>query len=131
MSRSNSSLNRAKKEKNDEFYTLYEDIEKEMQHYDFKGKIIYCPCDDFRWSNFKKYFRDNFDSLGLKKLIVSNYDIGEGAWVYTYDGEKETADRFDGQGGYREHNDLRDEADIIATNPPFSLFRDFFKWIQE
>ena len=77
----NKNLKTAKKQKNDEFYTQYEDIEKEMIHYipHFESKIIYCPCDDWRWSNFVKYFKDNFSNFKLKKLIATNYDIGEGA----------------------------------------------------
>ena len=69
MSR-NSNLHKAKKERNDEFFTLYKDIEKEMVHYkdQFKGKTVYCNCDDARESNFFKFFSLNFEKLGLKKL---------------------------------------------------------------
>lgn len=125
---SNSSLLKAKRERRDEYYTLYEDVEKEMRNYSFSGKTVYCPCDDFRWSNFVKYFRNNFHELGLNRLIASNYDIGEGAYVYMCDANGEYAFRVDGKGDYRDYNALRDEADIIVTNPPFSKWRDFFKW---
>ena len=133
MGRKNENLHRAKREKNDEFYTRYEDIEKEMVHYTehLKGKAVYCPCDDFRWSNFVKYFKDNFHTLGLKGLVATNYDIGDGAWKYTYDGENETAYRLEGNGDFRseECTRIKDECDIVITNPPFSLFREFVKWL--
>lgn len=133
---SNANLHKAKKEKNDEFYTRYEDIEKEMSYYTdkFSGQTIYCPCDDWRWSNFVKYFKDNFKRLELKMLIATNYDIGDGAWKYTYDGEKETADRLEGNGDFRSEECTRiknEESDIVITNPPFSLFREFVKWLYE
>ena len=133
MGRKNENLHRAKREKNDEFYTRYEDIEKEMVHYTehLKGKAVYCPCDDFRWSNFVKYFKDNFHTLGLKGLVATNYDIGDGPWKYTYDGENETAYRLEGNGDFRseECTRIKDECDIVITNPPFSLFREFVKWL--
>lgn len=131
----NGHLHNAKKKKNDEFYTRYEDVEKEVNHYweQLKGKVVYCPCDDFRWSNFVKYFKDNFDSIGLKKLIATNYDIGDGAWKYTYDGKEETADRMEGDGDFRseECTQIMRDCDVVVTNPPFSLFRDFIKWLKE
>lgn len=127
----NQHLHNAKRAKNDEFYTRYEDIEKELSHYtdQLQGKIVYCPCDDFRWSNFVKYFKDNFQRLGLRELIATNYDIGDGAYEYYYNGESEVSFKVSGTGSYREHNDLRDKCDIVITNPPFSLFRDFIKWL--
>ena len=75
---------------NDEFYTLYEIIEKiyksgYMKPEVFKEKIIYCNCDDYRWSNYVKFWKNNFEYFGIKKLIATNYDIGEGAYIYTYD----------------------------------------------
>ena len=131
--RGNKHLHQAKKKKNDEFYTRYEDIEKEMAYYTdaLEGKVVYCPCDDYRWSNFVKYFKDNYEKLGLRGLIASNYDIGEGAYVYEYDGKVESIEVWHGQGGYEEHADLRDRCDIVITNPPFSKFRDFIKWMEE
>lgn len=73
---SNKNLNKAKKEKNDEFYTQYADIEKELIHYPnaFKDKVVYCNCDDPTKSNFFKYFYDHFHELGLKKLIATGYN---------------------------------------------------------
>lgn len=134
MGRINKNLHEAKKNKNDEFYTRYEDIEKEMVHYDkehFKDKIVYCPCDDYRWSNFVKYFKDHFKDLGLKMLYATNYDIGDGAWKYRYDGVTEVVVKAEGNGDFRseECTRIKDGCDIVITNPPFSLFREFVKWL--
>ena len=87
----NANLHRAKREKNDEFWTLYEDIEKEMVHYkeQFKGKVVYCNCDNPYESNFVKYFKDNFKTLGLKKLIATGYNPNGRGWVMEYEGEDE------------------------------------------
>lgn len=131
----NGNLNAAKKAKNDEFYTLYEDIENEVQHYwaELKGKKIYCPCDDYRTSNFVRYFKDNYGRIGLAGLTATNYDIGDGAWKYTYDGRDESVTRLEGDGDFRspEITAIRDEHDVIITNPPFSLWREFFAWLNE
>lgn len=87
----NGNLHQAKKAKNDEFYTQYEDIEKEMVHYkeQFKGKVVYCNCDNPYESNFVKYFKDNFKTLGLKKLIATGYNPNGRGWVMEYEGEDE------------------------------------------
>lgn len=126
-------LHKAKREKNDEWFTRYEDIEKEMQHYtgQLKGKWVYSPCDDFRWSNFKKYFREHFEELGLSHYTCTCYDLGEGAWRYDYDGVIETANRLEGNGDFRseECTQIMKDCDIVITNPPFSLFREFIKWL--
>jgi len=171
----NSNLTQAKNAKNDEFYTQYSDIEKEMSaylEYDenvFRGKTILLPCDDPEWSNFTKYFAQNFERFGLKKLISTSYAVESknvnGDYQPTlfelnnpqYDESKTrvkgkifsiTSDTsgdgkidvndlqwtyLDGDGDFRsnEINKLRDEADIIITNPPFSLFREFLAWIIE
>lgn len=131
--KSNANLHNAKKAKNDEFYTRYEDIEKEIQHYDLKGLRVYCPCDDYRWSNFVKYFKDNFQALGITLLTATNYDLGEGAFKYVYDGQKESIVPLQGNGDFRSEECTKikdDECDIVITNPPFSLFREFIKWLE-
>ena len=132
----NNNLHAAKKAKNDEFYTQYGDIASELRHYwdSLKGQRVLCPCDDYRRSNFYKYFKDNFRYIGLNTLIATNYDTGDGAWKCVYDGEKETVTRLDGDGDFRsqEVTEIKDsEADIVVTNPPFSLFREFVAWLYE
>ena len=119
---------------NDDYYTLYEDVRKDLEHYKehFRGKTIYCPCDDYRWSNFVKYFKDNFRTLGLKTLLASNYDIGDGAYAYKYDGKVEITLKL-AKGDFlttEVDNPLR-TCDIIVTNPPFSLLRKIFDRIRE
>ena len=170
----NSNLSAAKKAKNDEFYTQWSDIEREMNAYlefdpeVFRDKVVLLPCDDPEWSNFTKYFALHFSDFGLKKLISTSYaaDRKPPEIVYQptlfetsdpqYDsqktsthGKKYVLERRDlnsdgivniedlqweylqGDGDFRsnEVTALRDEADIIITNPPFSLFQDFVKWI--
>lgn len=171
----NKLLTKAKKAKNDEFYTLYSDIEKEMNAYldydadTFRGKTVLLPCDDPEWSNFTKYFAQNFEKLGLKKLISTSYaansksiETGYQPTLFetnneefdsnktnsngklfiltqdiTSDGKIDINDLewhyLEGDGDFRsdEVKKLRDEADIVITNPPFSLFREFLAWIIE
>ena len=81
----NKNLNLAKSAKNDEFYTRYEDVEKELENYltQFKNKVVYCPCDNYRWSAFVKYFKDNFKFLGLKKLISTYYNTNGQSKIYS------------------------------------------------
>ena len=171
----NENLKNARTAKNDEFYTQYSDIEKEMNAYlefdadAFRGKVVLLPCDDPEWSNFTKYFAQNFEKLGLKKLISTSYAPESRAInllsqptlfeiespqfdptktttrgkIFTLDHDK-TGDRridvndlewkyLEGDGDFRsdEIRKLRDEADIIITNPPFSLFRVFLAWVVE
>lgn len=171
----NGLLHKAKKDKKDEFYTQYIDIQKEVIRYldynpnVFRDKVILLPCDDPEWSNFTKYFAQNFEKFGLKKLISTSYapnsskktdyyqpslfevespffdeektitngkifvlerdvngnnrvDIDDLEWKY-----------LEGDGDFRskEVTNLRNEADFIITNPPFSLFREFFAWCIE
>ena len=138
---SNTNLIHAKRQKNDEFYTQLRDIEKEMQAYldydpdVFRDKTILLPCDDPNWSNFTKYFAERFESLGLKKLISTSYaaDGGNGK-VFALHGENELQwEYLTGDGDFRsdEVTALRDEADIVVTNPPFSLFREFMSWLND
>ena len=119
---------------NDEYYTLYEDVREDLEHYKerFRGKTVYCPCDDYRWSNFVKYFKDNFHTLGLKTLLASNIDTGDGAYAYKYDGKEETTLKL-AKGDFltAEVDNLLKACDIIATNPPFSLLRKIFDRIRE
>lgn len=142
---SNKLLQKAKKTKSDEFYTQLCDIERELQHYQdcFRDKIVYCNCDDARVSNFYRYFKENFETLGLKKLISSCYiershDLfnntqHENAFYHVYKGNIDTEEvhYFKGDGDFRskECKELLQQADIVVTNPPFSLFREFISQI--
>ena len=172
--RENKGLEVAKSAKNDEFYTLYNDIQKELNAYleydpnTFKNKTVLLPCDDPEWSNFTRFFAQNFETLGLKKLISTSYASNSKKYVYdqislfetnspNYDEKKTNSNGkifslsrdnnhsgkididdlewsyLDGDGDFRsdEVKVLRDEADIVITNPPFSLFREFLSWILE
>lgn len=141
----NSNLHAAKTAKNDEFYTQLVDIENELKHYKdhFKGKVVYCNCDDAEESNFFKYFSLNFEHLGLKKLITSCYnENGRGRYL-VYEGDKNgnnvpDADEigvfeFEGNGDFRSAESIKllKEADIVVTNPPFSLFREYIAQLME
>jgi hypothetical protein len=167
----NSILSNAKRARNDEFYTQYSDIQKEMDAYlalnsdVFKNKTILLPCDDPEWSNFTKYFAQNFEYLGLKKLISTSYAPSARSFLKEPTLFESGSDLFDedktivngkiftlhrdmsgdkkinvndleweyleGDGDFKskEVERLRDEADVIITNPPFSLFREFLSWI--
>lgn len=131
----------AKNLKRDEFYTQLTDVSKEMMHYKehFKGKIILCNCDDPTWSAFWKYFHLNFEALNLKKLISTHYDRTEPTYKMEYTGgddndiEVGIKTPLEGNGDFRNQEclDLIDEADIIVTNPPFSLFREYIAILME
>jgi len=145
----NKNLNKAKSSKKDEFYTQLSDIERELKHYKkhFKGKVVYCNCDDPRVSNFFHYFSYNFEKLGLKKLIATcyknqNMDLfsqndSERAIYLEYNGDKNGnfvpdpeeigINHLKGDGDFRskESIELLKQADIVVTNPPFSLFREY------
>ena len=145
----NSSLGNAQKAKKDEFYTQLPDIERELKHYkaQFKGKVVYCNCDDPAVSQFFHYFAYNFEHLGLKKLITTCYQSqatdlfsqndSEKAVYLEYEGDKD-GDKvpgpdeigvkpLKGDGDFRsaEAIELLEQADIVVTNPPFSLFREY------
>lgn len=146
---SNKSQNAAKKAKYDEFYTLLPDIDKELSEYKphFKDKVVYCNCDDPRDSNFFKYFVENFEHLGLKKLIATCYQnkshiqfsehIDKHAVYQIYEGDKNGNLKLDedevdikqlkGDGDFRSDECLQllKESDIVCTNPPFSLFGEY------
>lgn len=126
-------LEEAKKNKNDEFYTQITDIEKELKHYKayFKNKVVLCNCDDPEWSNFWKYFEMNFKHLGLKKLIGTYYDKNHKPTykILTKEGGGSSIEKtlMQGNGDFRSDEciQLLKQADIVATNPPFSLLREY------
>lgn len=151
----NKNLHQAKNAKKDEFYTQLADIENELKHYKdhFKGKTVFCNCDDPRVSNFFHYFSHRFESLGLKKLITTcyknqNMDLfstheNEKAVMLEYNGDK-NGDKtpnaeeigiieLQGDGDFRsaESIELLKQADIVVTNPPFSLFREYVAQLME
>lgn len=137
----NSNLHKAKDAKNDEFYTQLTDVAKELMHYKahFKDKIVLCNCDDPTWSAFWKYFHLNFAELGLKKLISTHYDREEATYKMEYTGgddndiEVGVKTPLDGNGDFRNKEclELLDECDIVVTNPPFSLFREYVAVLME
>ena len=168
----NSNLGAAKAAKNDEFYTQYADIQKEINAYleynpdTFRDKTVLLPCDDPEWSNFTRFFAQNFERLSLKKLISTSYAVESKKYkdyeptlfetesplfdedktrthgkIFVLERDVNGSGRIDiddlewhyldGDGDFRspEVCALRDEADVIVTNPPFSLFREFLSWI--
>jgi hypothetical protein len=172
---SNKTFKNAKDAKYDEYYTQYYDIEREIEAYldynpnIFRGKTVLLPCDDPEWSNFTRFFAQNFEMLGLKKLISTSYALEskkyKGGYQLSFletnspqfdknktnthgkifvltgdssgDGRVDLDDlqwdylEEDGDFNSEEVTKLRDEADIIVTNPPFSLYREFFAWIMK
>ena len=141
MASANANLHKAKDAKNDEFYTQLTDVAKELMHYKqhFKNKIVLCNCDDPTWSAFWKYFHLNFAELGLKKLISTHYDREEATYKMEYTGgddndiEVGVKAPLEGNGDFRNQEclDLLDECDIVVTNPPFSLFREYVAVLME
>lgn len=181
MPKKNDTLSEAKDKKNDEFYTQYEDIQREVNAYleydpnTFRDKTVLLPCDDPEWSNFTRFFAQNFETLGLKKLISTSYSTEsknsygsillplfdfitdfeknsplfdeaispQKGKIFILEKDTNGSGRIDiddlqwkyleGDGDFRseEVTRLRDEADIIVTNPPFSLFREFMAWIMK
>jgi hypothetical protein len=170
----NTNLGAAKAAKNDEFYTQYADIQKEVNAYleynpdTFRDKTVLLPCDDPEWSNFTRFFAQNFERFGLKRLISTSYAVESKKYkdyqptLFETESPRFDADKtrikgkifeltrdtnqngrididdlewhyLDGDGDFRSREvcQLRDEADIIVTNPPFSLFREFLNWIVE
>lgn len=168
----NTNLGAAKAAKNDEFYTQYADIQKEVNAYleynpdTFRDKTVLLPCDDPEWSNFTRFFAQNFERLGLRRLISTSYAVESKKYknyqpslfetespLFDVDKSRTKGKIFEltrdtngngrididdlewhyleGDGDFRSHEvcRLRDEADIIVTNPPFSLFREFLNWI--
>jgi len=136
----NNSLHNAHRNKMDEFYTQYSDIEKELKYYKdkFKNKIVYCNCDDPEISNFYKYFSNNFEHLGLKKLICTHYSLNEKTYKLVIEKDRNKDGKINGKdveryefmfsdGDFRSDEcvELLKESDIVCTNPPFSLFREY------
>ncbi|MCG8624246.1 MAG: adenine-specific methyltransferase EcoRI family protein [Proteobacteria bacterium] len=127
----NANLNKAKAAKKDEFFTQITSIEKELRHYKnrFKGKVVFCNCDDPETSNFWLYFFLNFGELGLKKLIATHFSYEEKpTYKLEYDdtlGKVQTPLKGNGDFRSEECIALLNEADIVCTNPPFSLFREY------
>ena len=128
MGKRNAALTRAKREKNDEFYTQKKDIEKELIHYHhLKDKIVYCNCDDYRKSKFVEYFMENFDKIGLKKLISTGFSK-DGQGTYSeYDGTVFKTGFLKGNGDAlgEECTEILKQVDVVVTNCPFSLFRKY------
>jgi hypothetical protein len=163
-------LDTAKKQKADEFYTQLSDIEKELKNYKdkFKGKVVFCNCDDPEYSNFYYYFVSNFDELGLKKLLTTHFEIDKASYMLEYEGgadikgdkeivvkraiklgkksklkqnfqQGEQGDLFETEpersysGDFRspECIELLKQSNIIVTNPPFSLFREYISQLME
>lgn len=136
----NTNLTKAKKEKNDEFYTRYEDIEAEVSKYKeyFKNKVVYLNCDNKEKSMFWKFFELNFDAFQLKKLIATYYSETEPVYAYklelSEDGQKDIVKTpLVGNGDFRSQEciDILKESDIVCTNPPFSLFREYVTQLME
>lgn len=137
----NANLHKAKDAKNDEFYTQLTDVSKELMHYKqhFKDKTVLCNCDDPTLSAFWKYFHLNFSALGLKKLISTHYDKTQSTYKMEYTGgndndiEVGVKTSLEGNGDFRNQECLNilDDADIVVTNPPFSLFREYVAVLME
>ena len=137
----NTNLHKAKNAKNDEFYTQLTDVAKELMNYKehFKDKIVLCNCDNPTWSAFWRYFHLNFAELGLKKLISTHYGKEESTYKMEYTGgddnniETGIKTLLEGNGDFRNKEclDLMDESDIVVTNPPFSLAREYIAVLME
>lgn len=138
----NANLSAAKRAKNDEFYTRLQDIEAELGHYrpHFKDKTVFLNCDDPTWSAFWRHFHKLFGVYGLKKLIATHYEgDGSASYAMVYDGGSDsdaltgTRIELDGNGDFRSDEcvEFLKESDIVVTNPPFSLFREYVAQLME
>ena len=139
MATKNNNLHNAKRQKNDEFYTTRAAVELELNHYKehFRGKVVYCNCDDPIESEFTWYFARKFEDWGLKKLISTGYKESGHGVMYVYEGDKNgnlVPDRSEwkitelqGNGDFKSEEcvELLKQADIVVSNPPFSLFREY------
>ncbi|MGL5013680.1 MAG: adenine-specific methyltransferase EcoRI family protein [Bacteroidales bacterium] len=130
----NSNLQKARKEKNNEFYTSFKDVNDEVDRHrsHFKDQIVYLNCDGLK-SEFYRYFKNKFKSLGLKKLIATHYDTKSKTYKLEYDGKEEIKTTLNSNGDFRslESMECLVECDIVVTNPPFSLFREFISLLLE
>ena len=137
----NTNLSKAKKEKNDEFYTQMSDVEKELSNYKkhFKNKVVLCNCNDPEWSAFWQYFHLQFGYLGLKKLIATTYNEEGLAYKLEYSGGNDNdtdicmKTPLEGDGDFRNKECLAllEECDVVVTNPPFSKFREYMALLME
>ena len=130
-------LNKAKKAKNDEFYTQYSDIEKELEHYDkdkFIDKVIYLPCDR-QISNFVAYFKEHYEDYKYKELVYTYIarEKNEEVFAYRFDGKKETKTKLKGNGAFQSDEciEIMKRADWLITNPPFSILGIFIKQLKD
>ena len=130
-------LNKAKKVKNDEFYTQYSDIEKELEHYDkdkFKNKVIYLPCDRPH-SNFVAYFKEHYEDYKYKELVYTYIakEENEEVFAYRFDGKKETKTKLKCNGAFQSDEciEIMKRADWVITNPPFSILGIFIKQLKD
>lgn len=124
-------LSKARTNKADEFYTQTVDIKKEVEAYPadiWKGKAVYLPCDDPAWSNFWLYFKDEFNRLGLANLFSTYLSKDKTSVITRYDGKK-LLKAPNGSGDFRDNVEIMEQCDIIVTNPPFSLFRQFLQQV--
>jgi hypothetical protein len=129
----NRNLQSARRVRNDEFFTRYEDIDREIREYGpdvFRGASVLCPCDDWQVSQFSAWFRDHSTDLGLRRLVSTCHVPGGRGRIQIVTESGSHEGLLDGDGDFRsaEVSRLRDEADIVVTNPPFSLLREFVAW---
>lgn len=130
-------INKAKKAKNDEFYTQYSDIQRELEHYDkdkFKDKVIYLPCDRPQ-SNFVAYLKEHYEDYKYKELVYTYIarEENEEVFEYRFDGKKEKKTKLNGKGAFQSDEciEIMKRADWVITNPPFSILQTFIKQLNE
>ena len=135
----NRNLHKASADKKDEYYTKLSDIEKELKHYSkyFKDKVVFCNCDDPQYSNFWKYFELNFEKLGLKKVVATHFQTHKSSYklelIKNINSEEKISKLNIIKTPLKQNGDFRSEecieilkgVDIVVTNPPFSLFREY------
>ena len=131
----NQHLHKARKAKDDEYYTLYSDVANEIlaHRHQLKGKRIHCPFSDYRYSQVVLFLVDFFHILGLAHLTATCIDNGEGAWRFDYDGKTATVSRLTQGGSFDtpEVTEIMHNSDVVIDNPPFSKFRAIIQWLFE